>query len=409
MKAKLARVFWFMCGDIVAAVHLVFIAGMITYDPDNQLIPPLHEMSTPDPLTLMLMSYAGYQLGRLVAYRLDRPHPDVQAPLRSAPEPVRGAVLFFTLVTALVVLVIQARNFAAQGSLAEIALAKAEAADRMGPLNRIIFTAFPFLAGVLWYTSAFQVQQRLLAVLVSIVCALGLALTLFKGGVILFFVFLLYLSLITRRGGEPSLRALARRPKVALAVVATVVGMYYLSEGEGLIVSLRYVIARLTLFAWEGFAYVVEAPADPDLAAQLQVFLGKETGPPPDLLLASDMLRIPEPPIGIVVTFPGFMFRNFGEPGVVVGALLLGLAMQRLLTGATRADHPSRVILALSLYFTLVRVFLVGNIFHSLRGEVLTMLAVYAFVRFFEARPTLAGTGAPPAAPSLAPPLTRDP
>jgi hypothetical protein len=293
-----------------------------------------------------------------------------------------------TAAAALVVVATQLWNFTTRGSLAELALAKADAAEELGPLNRVVFTAFPFLAAVVYYASRFHARQRPAALALVALCAGGLALSLFKINLILFLLLLLFLSVFAARRAPPSLGVLLRSPRIAAVVVVLAVGMFHLSEGEGLATSIAYVAARILLFSWEGFAYVVEAPAAPDLGDQLAVFLGQQAGPSPDLLLATEMLHLDPAPFGIVVTYPGFLYRNWGEAGVLLGAVALGVAAQLAVRAATRAARPASVVLWLSTYMMLVGTFLVGNVFNSLRGELLTLLAVYGLVRLVDPAPS---------------------
>lgn len=376
--SAIARFLTFAVGDMIAAAHVVMIAGMLLYDPENQVIPPIHTMSTALPLQLMLLSYFAYQAGRLVARR---PLPASGTTLAHPAPPVPGAaVSWLACVCAGIVVIVQIVNLRNKGSLADLAFAKASSGEEFGPLNRVTYTMLPYLAGFLYYTSLFHKRLRWIAFPVAAMCLVGLALTLFKVNVVLFLVLLVYLSLIARGETTVSLGALFRSPRVAMAVVVVAVAMYYASEGEGLWMSVSVVLARAVVFSWEGFAYIVETPARPDLAEQLSVFMGARAAPPPDVLLAKEMLNLDPPPIGIVVTLPGFLYRNFAAWGVGLGALVLGWCAQRAVERATRDVSTALVVLSLSLYFALVEVFLVGNLFNTLRGGILTLLATYAVV-----------------------------
>jgi hypothetical protein len=384
-RSRAARLVVFVFGDVIAAAHVFMIAGMVLYDPDGQVIPPIHTMTTREPLELLLISFLAYQAGRILALRPWR-RGAAGVAARPAPQEPGPALVVVACCCAAAVLAIQVWNVVTRGSLADVAFAKAEAGETLGPLNRIIYGVLPFLAGLLYYTTHFHRRWRRLALLLCGVCLVGLALTLFKISVVLFLLQLMYLTLIARGERTPSLGALLRSPRVALAVAGLAVGMYYLSEGEDLAMSFRIVLSRALVFSWEGFAYVVETPALPDLADQWSVFTGAVSSPSPDVLLATDMLGLDPPPIGIVVTLPGFLFRNFGALGVAVGALGLGVLAQQAISRATRESRPSAVLLWVSSYFACVEAFLVGNVFNTLRGTVVTLLFTFVLAAILERR-----------------------
>jgi hypothetical protein len=408
--SNLGQLLAFLFGDVIAAAHVVMIVGMLSYDPDNQIIPPLHLMSTTLPLRLVVSSYCAYQMGRLLS-RWRRPRE--REPLSLVPPgPPPATVTLLACACAAVVLGVQAANVISKGSLADVALAKANSSEDFGPLVRIIYTALPFLTALIFYASRFHPWYRRLAYPLIAACLVGLALTMFKVSIVLFLIALLYLSAVARGTRHPSLLMLLRSPATAVAVAAIAIVMYYLSEGEDLFTSAAVVLARALVFSWEGFAYVVETPAAPDLAEQLQVFVGMNPLPPPDILLATQMLGVDPPPIGIVVTFPGFLYRNFADLGVAVGALLLGIAAQRALDTANATNRPACVVLGLFGYLGLVDVFLVGNLLHAIRGTGLTLAVTCVIVLLLErardGRP-VAGHGIASRAPIAVAPRSSEP
>jgi hypothetical protein len=369
----------FLVGDPIAAAHLLMITGMLTYDPYDQILPPLHVMSTAQPLYLLLLSYSAYQGARLLVAR----SPRRRGPLVVVPAPLeapRWPVLATAAVCAFVVVAVQIWNLRNRGSLAEIAAAKADGTEEFGPLNRITYNALPFLTAVVYYSSFFHRRLRTFAYALIVCCVAGLALTLFKVNLILFLLLLLFLGVTARRQMTPTLGALLRSPRLVIMLGVFALGMFHFSEGDDLATSVAYIVARIILFSWEGFAYVVETPAGPDVSEQLAVFLGHHASPSPDVVLASEMLHMDAPPIGIVVTYPGFLYRNWQELGVVVGAFVLGLLAQAVMQAATADRRPARVVLCFSIYFALLSVFLVGNVFNTLRGELATLLAAYVLV-----------------------------
>jgi hypothetical protein len=378
--AKGASLAWFLVGDLIAAMHLIFITGMLTYDPGGQVIPPIHEMTTSMPLALVILSYISYQIGRILAGRSHS-----ISTTRAEPEPPGWIFLLCTSVVAVVVVSFQTRLLLQLGSLEAAALSKAETTQELGPMARLIYTGLPFLAGVLWHQSAFHKKYRTASYLLAGACLFALLLTLFKGQVLLFALTLLYLTLCARSNDEPSLREVIRSP-FFLSALAGIVAMFLLSEGESVLGSIWYVIGRASIYSWEGLAYVVEAPAAPDLESQVLTFLGR---PPagmlsPDLELASEMLGISPPPIGVVITFPGFLFRNFGSIGVAVGAIVLGYLARKALRAAARTSLSERAVFGVMFYFCLVHIFLVGNVFNTIRGDIATLVATYAIVRGME-------------------------
>ncbi len=387
--------------DLFKIAFACYIGGALLYDRLPLLIPLRYDIDRWGVLLVMVVGLAGYLAGSLVRrhFRPDR----MQVGLELEQEALRAQKQFLVGLSVATVLVVLGLLLFLRRGIPLLAENPQEAAAiktmlnvRAYGLTRATDVWLPFVAiycvGLsLRYSNKVHVRGVALGVWLG---AFGLLfLKAGKGNVLVLLLGLLYIYDVTRPG---RLRLLSWKTFATLGAGAVAAsGAFYATEGADWIHSFQYVMARILVYSWEAFNFVVSKGVEPDLGHQVAVFLSLRSGDSPDIELARQMLQRQDVPFGVVPTLFGFLYRNGGLIAVAAGFAVLGFVVRSVLIAMQRPRGDLLTMTALFfVYIMLWKMLLVGNVFHSLRGFGLSVLLIFLLLRV--ARMTVIRLGMPP-------------
>jgi len=372
--------------DLFKLMFLVYLAGIAFYDRIPLLIPLRYPILRPAMLGLMCVALAGYLAGEWAREAMGCR----SAAARSLQPEARRRHFALGVAAYAILLVFGATLFVQRG--APLLAADAGSASAIkSALNRGAFGRtraidvwLPFISlYCLGLVRKHPARQRTRAIAWGMCLAsLGLLfLRAFKGNILLFLlgvVFVLEAS-AERRGRVLSIRTALLGVGGFLAMAAA----YYVTEGANWLDSMLYIVDRLFVYSWEGLHYIVYADLPGDLHRQLQTFVG--LGGPhasPDVLLARRFTGNPDIQYAVAPTLMGFLYRNGGLAAVGVGLAVLGLAVRGIyMSWRHNREDMLKMLASFYLYVMLLRMLVVGNVFHEIRGYGLSVLLIYAYFR----------------------------
>lgn len=374
--------------DLFKIAFACFLIGGLFYKQIPQVAPLLFEIDQGRVLTVFIVALVCFLAGEWLRNRWGKRG---EALRPSAPDPnpqrlfVAGMILALSLFGLAGLLFVQRGVPMLTNDPNKAAAIKASLNIRTYGLTRVTDVFLPFLSVLCVGLSLKYSRKRHPKVLAAVLAGLTLAILFVKAGkanAVELIIGLLVAYDLARPGRVRLLSG--RLLLVLLACLLVMVSIFYVTEGQEMVFTLKYLAGRVFVYSWEGFNFIVLKNLPPDLGSQLGQFFsvgGRHDSP--DVLLARQMTQREDVPFAVVPTLFGFLYRNGGMALVAGGFLVLGGLVRSVVL--KMEQHKDNMLKATAWYFTylmLLTIFLVGNVFNEIRGMGATVLAIYLLFRF---------------------------
>jgi oligosaccharide repeat unit polymerase len=366
--------------DFFIILFLFFITGVLAYDVFPLVIPLRHPILQKELLTIMLIAFASYLLGKkLAGYRLK---------IKNKAFPVCKKSSIFILKVLIIFLFSLALAFYLRNGI-PLFETGSSAASLKGQLvvkktygmTRIMYVILPYLATLLYTLKqkVFGDNKSLHATFIYLLLPfILLFFGLFKGAILTYVCGIIVMFDKYRQRIHFSFKTIVYTTLICLAIIIPI----YLTEINDFSSAALYVVNRLMTHSWEGFNYIILNDLGPTFIGQFKTFLGLQSDPTPGIMLASEFTGINPPPMSINTTLFGFAYRNGGIILVIVIFFFLGYFIKKIIEKFSNTRDNVAAVTYLFIYIALLKMFLVGEPFIDLRGVFLSLLFVHFLSKF---------------------------
>ena len=367
--------------DLFNLMFAFYLSGIFFYDELPVLIPPRFPILDDVAFRIVGISYVGYLVGKWsVKISTNYGLNSSTSATTNYKYNVIVSLLFFVC-TGLSLLFYNLNGFpiltiGSRASELKLALTS----GRSYGLTRIVYVLLPLVS---LYSVAIILKRKSstrLYLLVAVCTLLILFIGLFKGHIILYLISLAIVYDKIRKRIKLGFRVFTFA--IGVGLIATI--PIFLTEMQDFGEALLYMFNRLTLYSWEGLNLIVYKDLEPDFASQFQAFLSASHYDSPDIILGRLYTSRSDASFAVVPTLFGFAFRNGGILFCFLMFFLLGLVVQKVINSMVFTKNSLNFVVLTMFYFQLLKMMMVGNIFHDIRGPMLSLLIGFTLIRVSE-------------------------
>lgn len=366
--------------DIFYLMFLFYIFGVLLYDKLPILIPLKYEVVQDELLKIIVISFISYFFGKnIFSFRKKL---DTRVFIYDNLSIQKIKILFWGFVilsTAFYAFnglpIAQLGAFAAESKL------KITGARSYG-ITRVLYVMLPFLSLYIYaiFVNKVNMVNKKSFIFYSVITLTILSFGLFKGQLITYFLSMIILHDAFVKSFKINLKSIIN---LILIIIVTTIPIF-LTEINNYSDSLLYMFNRLTIYSWEGLNFIVYRDLPPDIFYQLKSFIGLEYMESPDVILGKEYAGLNNINFAVVPTLFGFCYRNGGYLSIIITFLLLGILVKRIIKNIYSNNDSLVVVTNVMLYIFLFKMFIVGNVFHTVRGPILTLFLIFFSLRFIK-------------------------
>ena len=373
--------------DLFRIAFACFLIGAVFHEQMPKVAPLYHQIQQGRVLTVMITALVCFLAGQWLRDRWDKGKVSLAADADPNPQRlfVASVLLAFSLLGLAVFLLAMRGIPMLADDPGKASAMKLALNIRTFGLTRVTDVFLPFLSVLCFGMSLRYSQKRHPRILAGVLAGLTLAILFFKAGkanaIWLVLGLLTVYDLVQKRQAR---LFTARVLLSMLACLAVGISIIYVTEGQEMVFTLKYLAGRVFIYSWEGFNFILLKKLPCDLGWQLERFFSiGGVYESPDVILSREITGGKSIHFAVIPTLFGFLYRNGGLPLVACGFLILGALVRGVVRRIER--NCGNVLNATAWFFVylmLLDIFLVGNVFDEIRGMGISVLVMYLALRF---------------------------